>query len=98
MDSVMAAASQDSTRPQNTRAIMSFLREHAPFSSMDDNHLAHFAEHATLRFYADGDEVLKPDDGPVKRFYVVKQGRIKGERHNEKEDRTETTFSITQGE
>ncbi|MFC4241579.1 putative nucleotidyltransferase substrate binding domain-containing protein [Marinobacter oulmenensis] len=94
----MAAASQDSTRPQNTRAIMSFLREHAPFSNMDDNHLAHFAEHATLRFYADGDEVLKPDDGPVKRFYVVKQGRIKGERHNEKEDRAETTFSITQGE
>ena len=43
MDFVMAAASQDSTRPQNTRAIMSFLREHAPFSSMDDNHLAHFA-------------------------------------------------------
>ncbi|MEC9084176.1 MAG: DUF294 nucleotidyltransferase-like domain-containing protein, partial [Pseudomonadota bacterium] len=94
----MAAANQDTTRPQNTRAIMSFLREHAPFSSMDDTHLAHFAEHATLRFYADGDEVLSPDDGVVKRFYVVKQGRIRGERHNEKEDRAETTFEISQGE
>lgn len=92
------AANQDSARPQNTRAIMAFLREHAPFSSMDDRHLAHFAEHATLEFFADGDPVLSPDDGVVKRFYVVKQGRIRGERHNEKDDRTETTFEISQGE
>ncbi|PSF05354.1 cyclic nucleotide-binding protein [Marinobacter fuscus] len=94
----MAAANQDSSRPQNTRAIMAFLRAHAPFSNMDDAHLAHFAEHATLRFYADGDEVLSPHDGVVKRFYVVKQGRIRGERQNEKEDRTEPTFEISQGE
>lgn len=94
----MAAAQHDPTRPQNTRAIMAFLREHAPFSSMDDTHLAHFSEHATLRFFADGDVVLSPEDGPVKRFYVVKQGRIQGERHNEKEGRTDTTFEISQGE
>src|SRR5690606_20066300 len=56
----MSAANPDTTRPQNTRAIMSFLREHAPFSNMDDTHLAHFAEHATLSFYADGEEVLSP--------------------------------------
>ncbi len=94
----MAAANQDSTRPQNTRSIMGFLQTHAPFSSMDDDHLAHFAEHATLRFYADGDVVLSPDDGIVRKFYVVKQGRIRGERHNEKADKTETTFEISQGE
>ncbi|MGC8121468.1 putative nucleotidyltransferase substrate binding domain-containing protein [Marinobacter sp. VGCF2001] len=94
----MAASHQDTARPQNIRAIMSFLREHAPFSNMNDNHLAHFAEHATLRFFADGDEILSPQDGVVKRFHVVKQGRIRGERHNEKEDRIETTFEISQGE
>ncbi len=77
---------------------MMFLREHAPFSSMDDAHLAHFAEHASLRFYADNDIVLSPEEGPVQRFYVVKQGRIRGERHNEKDGKTETTFEITQGE
>ncbi|WP_417532253.1 putative nucleotidyltransferase substrate binding domain-containing protein [Marinobacter lipolyticus] len=94
----MVAASSDTQRPQNTRAIMMFLREHAPFSSMDDTHLAHFAEHASLRFYADNDIVLSPEEGPVRRFYVVKQGRIRGERHNEKDGKTDTTFEITQGE
>lgn len=94
----MAAANQDTSRPQNIRSIMVFLQAHAPFSSMDDDHLAHFAEHATLRFYADGDVVLSPQDGVVNRFYVVKQGRIRGERHNEKADKTETTFEISLGE
>ncbi len=94
----MTSTRQDSPHPQNIRAIMAFLREFAPFSSMDSPHLAHFAEQATLRFYADGDEVLSPDDGIANRFYVVKQGRICGERYNEKENRAETTFEIGLGE
>ena len=93
-----AKTSVDSPRPQNTRAIMGFLRDHAPFSNMDESHLAHFAEHATLGFYADGDVVLSPDDGPVERFYVVKQGRIVGERDSKKDGETETTFEISVGE
>ena len=91
-------ALQNSPRPQNTRAVMAFLREHGPFSNMDDTHLAHFAENASLRFYADGDVVLSPDDGPVTRFYVVKQGRIIGERTASKDGATETTFEISVGE
>lgn len=89
---------RDTPRPQNTRAIMAFLREHAPFSQMDDNHLAHFAENASLRFYADGDVVLAPEDGPVDLFHVVKQGRIVGERASSKDGETETTFEISAGE
>lgn len=92
------AALSDTAQPQNTRAIMAFLREHAPFSNMDDTHLAHFAEHASLRFYADGDVVLSPDEGRVERFYVVRQGRIRGERPNSKDGKIETTFEISQGE
>lgn len=84
-------------RPQNIRAVMAFLREHAPFSSMDESHLALFAENSELQFFADGDVVLSPDDGKVQRFNVVKQGRICGERTN-KSGETETTFEISQGE
>ena len=94
----MAAAPQDQIRPQNTRAIMAFLQDHPPFSNMEEDHLAHFAEHATLRFYANEEEVLSPEDGIAKRFYVVKQGRIRGERINNREDRTETTFEISLGD
>lgn len=94
----MAASPQDSPRPQNTRAIMAFLREHSPFSNMDDTHLAYFAEHASLRFYADNDVVISPDEGAVKNFYVVKQGRIRGERPRDKDGEAETTFEISQGE
>lgn len=94
----MPETSQLSTRPQNTRAIMVFLQAHAPFSSMDDDHLAHFAEHATLQFFADGEEVLSPSSGVINTFYVVKQGRIRGERVNDKTDSPETTFEISQGE
>ncbi len=84
-------------RPQNIRAVMAFLREHAPFSSMDESHLALFAENSELRFFADGDVVLSPDDGKVEHFNVVKQGQIRGERSN-KDGNTETTFEISQGE
>jgi CBS domain-containing protein len=94
----MASIKPNSARPQNVRAIMTFLQGYAPFSNMESPHLAHFAEHATLRFYADGDEVLSPDHGVVKRFHVVKQGRIYGERFNEKEGKAETTFEIGLGE
>ncbi|MCG8517039.1 MAG: DUF294 nucleotidyltransferase-like domain-containing protein [Pseudomonadales bacterium] len=77
---------------------MTFLREHAPFSNMDDAHLAHFAEHATLQFFADQDVVIAPDDEVIRQFHVVKQGRIRGERENPDTGETETTFEISQGE
>lgn len=89
---------QEAALPQNTRAIMAFLREHAPFSGMDDTHLALFSEHASLRFFRDGEKVISPDDGPVTTFNVVKQGRIRGERTNPKTGEQETTFEISQGE
>ncbi len=92
------SAAPDNTKPQNIRAIMTFLREHTPFSHMDEAHLAYFAEHAELRFFADGDVVLSPDNGPVQRFNVVKQGRIRGERESGKDGEVQTTFEISQGE
>ena len=94
----MAAASQDQNRPQNTRAVMAFLQNHPPFSNMDEDHLAHFAEHSALRFYANDEVVLSADDGVVKQFYFVKQGRIRGERLNSRDDRIETTFEIGLGD
>ncbi len=89
---------QEAALPQNTRSIMGFLQEHAPFSNMDKAHLALFAENATLAFYADGDTVVGPEDGVITTFNVVKQGRIRGERASLRTGEPETTFEISQGE
>ncbi len=41
---------------------------------------------------------IKPADGPVEHFYIVKQGRVVGERPHPAKGGTETTFEITTGE
>src|SRR5690554_1194103 len=89
---------QEAALPQNTRSIMGFLQEHAPFSNMERAHLALFAENAVLAFYADGDIVIGPEDGVITTFNVVKQGRIRGERASPRTGEPETTFEIAQGE
>ncbi|PVY69607.1 CBS domain-containing protein [Tamilnaduibacter salinus] len=83
---------------QNIRSLMLFLQAHPPFSSMDDHHLAYFAENSQLRFFADGDVVLSPESGPVTHFNVVKQGQIRGERDTRGDGRIDTTFEISEGE
>lgn len=84
--------------PRNIRSIISFLRGHAPFSNMDDRHLALFAEHSTLVFFASDEVILSPDDGPANTFNVVKQGRVTGQRPNTQSGQFETTFEIGIGE
>ncbi|PZQ43873.1 MAG: cyclic nucleotide-binding protein, partial [Ectopseudomonas oleovorans] len=59
---------------------------------------AFLVEHCQLRFYAEGDSIIKPSDGPVEHFYIVKQGRVHGERPHSARRGTETTFEITAGE
>nr|BFE93521.1 hypothetical protein GCM10020185_40570 [Pseudomonas brassicacearum subsp. brassicacearum] len=56
-------------------------------------------EQCLLRFfYAPGETIIKPADGPVEHFYIVKQGRVVGERPHTAKGGTETTFEITTGE
>ena len=77
---------------------MEFLQKFPPFNQMDTAHLAFLVEHCQLRFYAEGDSIIKPSDGPVEHFYIVKQGRVHGERPHSARRGTETTFEITAGE
>ena len=83
---------------QNIHGIMEFLRKYPPFNQMEAAHLAFLVEHCQLRFYAEGDSIIKPSDGPVEHFYIVKQGRVHGERPHSARRGTETTFEITAGE
>ncbi|MBQ1556801.1 MAG: CBS domain-containing protein [Pseudomonas sp.] len=83
---------------QNIHGTMEFLPKFPPFNQMDTAHLAYLVEHCQLRFYAEGDSIIKPSDGPVEHFYIVKQGRVHGERPHSARRGTETTFEITAGE
>ncbi|WP_313115311.1 putative nucleotidyltransferase substrate binding domain-containing protein [Ectopseudomonas guguanensis] len=83
---------------QNIHGTMEFLQKFPPFNQMDTAHLAFLVEHCQLRFYAEGDSIIKPSDGPVEHFYIVKQGRVNGERPHSARRGTETTFEITAGE
>ncbi|PSS53843.1 DUF294 nucleotidyltransferase-like domain-containing protein [Pseudomonas sp. BBP2017] len=83
---------------QNIQGTLQFLQRFPPFNQMENAHLAFLVEQCQLRFYAANDSIIKPSDGPVEHFYIVKQGRVVGERQHVSRPGTETTFEITTGE
>ncbi|MDD2059284.1 DUF294 nucleotidyltransferase-like domain-containing protein [Pseudomonas sp. GD03860] len=83
---------------QNIQGTLQFLQRFPPFNLMENAHLAFLVEQCQLRFYAANDSIIKPGDGPVEHFYIVKQGRVVGERQHVTRPGTETTFEITSGE
>ncbi|WP_022962636.1 putative nucleotidyltransferase substrate binding domain-containing protein [Halopseudomonas pelagia] len=83
---------------QNVHGTMTFLLNYPPFNLMETHHLAFLVEHCQLRFFANGEAIIRPQDGTVKHFYIVKQGLVRGERLLSGQDTPETTFEISQGE
>src|SRR5689334_22153868 len=83
---------------QNIQGTLQFLQRFPPFNQMENAHLAYLVEQCQLRFYAPGESIIKPADGPIEHFYIVKQGRVVGERPHTAKGGTETTFEITTGE
>lgn len=83
---------------QNVHGTMEFLQKFPPFNQMESAHLAYLVENCLLRFYGRGEFIIKPSDGPVEHFYIVKQGRVVGERPHSAKRGTETTFEIAGGE
>lgn len=79
---------------QNIHGTLQFLQRFPPFNQMEQAHLAFLVEQCQLRFYGPGESILKPSGGPVEHFYIVKQGRVVGERP----DSADTTFEIATGE
>lgn len=83
---------------QNIHGTVEFLQKYPPFNQMDMAHLAYLVENCQLRFYSAGETIIKPTDGPVEYFYIVKQGHVHGERPHSAKRGSETTFEITSGE
>ncbi|NBA96371.1 DUF294 nucleotidyltransferase-like domain-containing protein [Pseudomonas sp. R5(2019)] len=83
---------------QNIHGTLQFLQRFPPFNQMEQAHLAYLVEQCQLRFFAADESIIKPSDGAVEHFYIVKQGRVVGERPHSARRGTETTFEITTGE
>ncbi|WJN59165.1 putative nucleotidyltransferase substrate binding domain-containing protein [Pseudomonas sp. SO81] len=98
MQSKQGLAASKAAVLQNVHGTMEFLRKYPPFNQMDSAQLAYLVEHCQLRFYAAGESIIKPADGPVQHFYVVKQGQVVGERPHSARRGSETTFEIASGE
>ena len=56
-----------------------FLRQHAPFDQMEEDHLIYLAKRLSLVFHPRNNVVTQPEDGIPENFYIIKQGRIRGE-------------------
>ncbi len=56
------------------------LRRQVPFSQMTPAQVDRFIAASTLAYFAPGETVLSPEDGPVGQLYLVRQGSITGRR------------------
>ncbi len=59
--------------------VIEFLLRHAPFDRMGATHLEFLAKHLKLGFYAKGEVITEPMSGAARHFYIIKQGRVRGE-------------------
>lgn len=59
--------------------VLEFLGRHAPFDRMAAAHLEFLARRAQLAFYAKGETITDPAQGVAERFFIIKQGRVRGE-------------------
>lgn len=78
--------------------VLEFLRLHAPFNQLAAEHLDFLASHLTLAFYAKGESIAEPDRGRADTFYVIKQGRVRGEAQQHEGDAEEGAWELVGGE
>jgi len=70
---------------------LAFLRNHAPFNRMSADPLQRFAEKAQIAFYPAGSEIVGPDSGNVRYFYLIESGKVQARQAGEV---TVTEYSI----
>jgi len=59
--------------------VIEFLERHAPFDQMTPAHREFLAQRVQLAFYAKGESITEPAQGEAEVFYIIKQGRVRGE-------------------
>ncbi|GAB6040065.1 putative nucleotidyltransferase substrate binding domain-containing protein [Endothiovibrio diazotrophicus] len=76
--------------PSLLTPVLDFLGRHAPFDHMGGSQLEFLAKRLEPRYFAPGEVIVAPEDGPARRFYIIKEGRVRGElAHEEGEEEAE---------
>ncbi len=96
------AATHESSRPATTNTVVApvveFLSRHAPFDQMSPAHVEFLAKRLNLGFYARGERITEPEQGPAGVFYIIKQGRVRGETEDERGPSEEGAWELVAGE
>ena len=66
--------------------VLEFLKQHAPFDQMTEAHLEYLAKRLLLVFFAKGSVVTTPESGQATSLFIIKQGRVRGEASEGRED------------
>ncbi len=77
---------------------LSFITKHAPFDRMDIPHVLWMMERMELGYYAEGEVIVSPEQGPAVSFLVIKQGRVHGEQSVAHASETDTWLELAEGE
>lgn len=77
---------------------LDFLRQHAPFDRMSGPQLEFLAKHLRLGFYSKGALIAEPSRGPAHTFYIIKQGRVRGEAGDGKRPTEGELWELAPGE
>jgi CBS domain-containing protein len=78
--------------------VLEFLHRHAPFDRMAAQHLEFLAMRLKLGFYAKGEVITEPGGGAAGTFYVIKQGRVRGETEEESAPAEHGAWELVGGE
>jgi len=70
---------------------LAFLKNHAPFNKMKADALQAFADKAQLVFHSAGSEIVGPEAGNVRFFYLIESGKVQARQAGEV---TVTEYSI----
>ena len=68
-----------SSTPSLLAPILDFLGRHAPFDHMGGAQLDFLAKRLEPRYFAPGEVIVAPANGPAARFHIIKEGRVRGE-------------------
>lgn len=72
--------------PEDGTDTAAFLRRHAPYDRMKPEHVAFLVERLRPIRFGPGEAVTDPQAGPAEWFYILREGRIRGEDADETPD------------